>query len=90
MHSGSVGVCLSCLGQMDAGKSFLLGMWGFVWVDGLVSFLLEVVLGRMKYKKKCMYIQFPFLSYPSLLVTAMHSVGFWILVNISLVIQGES
>ena len=53
MHSGSVGVCLSCLGQMDAGKSFLLGMWGFVWVDGLVSFLLEVVLGRMKYKKKC-------------------------------------
>ena len=37
---------------MDAGKSFLLGMWGFVWVDGLVSFLLEVVLGRMKYKKK--------------------------------------
>ena len=52
MHSGSVGVCLSCLGQMDAGKSFLLGMWGFVWVDGLVSFLLEVVLGRMKYKKK--------------------------------------
>ena len=55
MHSGSVGVCLSCLGQMDAGKSFLLGMWGFVWVDGLVSFLLEVVLGRMKYKKKSRY-----------------------------------
>ena len=52
MHSGSVGVCLSCLGQMDAGKSFLLGMWGFVWIDRLVSFLLEVVLGRMKFKKK--------------------------------------
>ena len=40
MHSGSVGVCLSCLGQMDA-RQFLLGMWGFVWIVGFVSFLLS-------------------------------------------------
>ena len=38
MHSGSVGVCLSCLGQMDAGKSFSIGDVGFC-LDSWLSFI---------------------------------------------------
>jgi hypothetical protein len=50
-------VCLSCLRLLGAMQSLLLrhsgfplGMWGFVWIVGLVCYL---VWGGLKYKKTC-------------------------------------